>query len=189
MLINSPADLVYPIPDSMELIYGAMMEPLSVAVHAVATTGGMRTGYNVLIFGAGPVGLLAMGVAKGLGANKIIAVDINLERLEFAKSYAATTTYIPIKQEPNEPRPIYSLRAAADLLLKTGTPVRGPGSIDLVVDATGAEVCIQMGMNAVRPGGTYVQTGFGPPDVQIPMFRVVTNEVKIKGGWRYGSGD
>ena len=92
----SPADLVYPLPDSVELIYGAMMEPLSVAVHAVATTGGMRTGMNVLIMGAGPVGLLAMGVAKGLGANKIIAVDINLERLEFAKGYAATNTYVPV---------------------------------------------------------------------------------------------
>jgi len=37
--------------------------------------------------------------------------------------------------------------------------------------------------------GTYVQTGFGPPDVTVPMFRIVTNEITIKGGWRYGSGD
>ena len=99
------------------------------------------------------------------------------------------------------------MRAAADLLLVTGTPVRGPGSLDLVIDATGAEVCIQMGMNAVRPGfvtylcvydgnfdfrfrrGTYVQVGFGPPDVQIPLFRVASNEVIIKSGWRYGPGD
>jgi D-xylulose reductase len=73
-----------------------MMEPLSVATHAVATVGGLRTGHNVLIMGAGPVGLLAMGVAKGLGAAKIIAVDINEERLDFAKSYAATDAYIPV---------------------------------------------------------------------------------------------
>ncbi|KAK8864318.1 hypothetical protein IAR55_001565 [Kwoniella newhampshirensis] len=184
-----PADLVYPLPDSVDLVYGAMMEPLSVAVHAVATTGGMRTGWNVLVTGAGPVGLLAMAVAKGLGAGRVIGVDINQERLNFAKSYAATDTYIPIKQEANESRPEYSLRVAADLLLSCGIPERGPGSIDLVVDATGAEVCIQMGLNAVRPGGIYVQTGFGPPDVQIPMFRVVTNEITLKGGWRYGNGD
>jgi D-xylulose reductase len=56
------------------------------------------------------------------------------------------------KQEEGETRPEYSLRAAADLLLKTGTPIRGRGSIDLVNDATGAETCIQMGMNAVKPG-------------------------------------
>lgn len=61
-------------------------------------------------------------------------------------------TSVQTKQNPNEPRPEYSLRAAADLLIQTGTPARGPGSIDLVMDATGAEVCIQMGINAVRPG-------------------------------------
>lgn len=73
-----------------------MMEPLSVATHAVANVGDMRTGWNVLITGAGPVGLLAMAVAKGLGAGKIVAVDINEERLHFAKQYAATDTYIPV---------------------------------------------------------------------------------------------
>ena len=95
-LTCSPADLVYALPDSVDLVYGAMMEPLSVAVHSLRTVGGLRTGDTCLIFGAGPVGLLAMGVAKGLGAKKIIAVDINEERLQFAKTYAATHTYIPV---------------------------------------------------------------------------------------------
>jgi len=59
-----------------------------------------------------------------------------------------------LKTKPNadEPRPEYSLRAAKDLLMQCGIPARGPGSIDLVVDATGAEVCVQMGLNVVRPG-------------------------------------
>jgi threonine dehydrogenase-like Zn-dependent dehydrogenase len=75
------------------------MEPLSVAVHAVANKGQCRGGMNVLIMGAGPVGLLAMGVAKGMGARTIVAVDINEERLNFAKSYAATHTYIPVSRQ------------------------------------------------------------------------------------------
>lgn len=95
-LTYSPADLVYPLPDSVDLVYGAMMEPLSVAVHGIANVGKLRTGENVLIFGAGPVGLLAMGVAKGLGAGRIIAVDINEDRLNFAKTYAATDIYTPV---------------------------------------------------------------------------------------------
>jgi D-xylulose reductase len=37
--------------------------------------------------------------------------------------------------------------------------------------------------------GTYVQTGFGSPDITVPMFRITTEEITIKGGWRYGSGD
>jgi D-xylulose reductase len=88
--------LVYKLPDSVELEHGAMMEPLSVAVHAVANKGQCRANMNVLIMGAGPVGLLAMGVAKGMGAKTIVAVDINEERLNFAASYAATHTYIPV---------------------------------------------------------------------------------------------
>lgn len=98
-LIPSPADLVYPLPDSVDLVYGAMMEPLSVAVHSIANVGGLRTGQTVLIFGAGPVGLLGMAVAKGLGAGRIIAVDINEERLNFAKGYAATDVYIPVSAD------------------------------------------------------------------------------------------
>jgi D-xylulose reductase len=88
---------VYKLPDSVDLVYGAMMEPLSVAVHAVANKGECRANMNVLIMGAGPVGLLAMGVAKGMGARTIVAVDINEERLNFAKTYAATHTYIPVR--------------------------------------------------------------------------------------------
>ncbi|BEI81180.1 hypothetical protein CcaverHIS002_0203400 [Cutaneotrichosporon cavernicola] len=169
-----PHDLVYSLPDNVETIYGAMMEPLSVAVHSVSNVGGLRTNQNVLIFGAGPVGLLAMAVAKGIGAARVIGVDINADRLDFAREESGAE---------------YALRAAKKLLADLAIPERGHGSIDLVVDATGAETCIAMGLNAVRPGGTFVQTGFGPPDVAIPMFRVVTNEIKIKGSWRYGSGD
>lgn len=180
---------MYKLPDSIETIYGAMMEPLSVAVHSIANVGQLRTGQNVLVMGAGPVGLLAMAVAKGLGAKRVIGVDINLDRLSFARSYAATDVYAPPPMEEGEAKAAYSLRAAKALLSSLRIPERGQGSIDLVVDATGAETCIQMGLNAVRPGGTHVQTGFGPPDVAIPMFRVITNEIKIKGSWRYGSGD
>jgi hypothetical protein len=49
-----------------------------------------------IVFGAGPVGLLCMAVAKALGARRVIAVDINQERLDFAKSYAATDIYLPV---------------------------------------------------------------------------------------------
>lgn len=165
-----------------------MMEPLSVAVHSVANVGGLRTNQNILVFGAGPVGLLAMAVAKGLGASRIIGVDINSDRLAFARAYAATDVFTP-PPKGGDSTADYALGAAKQLLADLAIPERGHGSIDLVVDATGAEACIAMGLNAVRPGGTFVQTGFGPPDVTIPMFRVVTNEVRLKGSWRYGSGD
>lgn len=66
------------------------MEPLSVAVHAVATLAQLKTSQAIVVWGSGPVGLLCMAVAKALSASRIIAVDINQTRLDFAKSYAAT---------------------------------------------------------------------------------------------------
>lgn len=76
-----------------------MMEPLSVAVHSVSTLGKLKSGQNVIVFGAGPVGLLIMAVAKALGAKKIVAVDINEERLKFAKQYAATDIFVPVSRD------------------------------------------------------------------------------------------
>lgn len=73
-----------------------MIEPLSVGVHSVANLGKCKSNQVVVIFGCGPVGLLCMAVARALGARRVVAVDINKERLEFAKGYAATDIYTPV---------------------------------------------------------------------------------------------
>jgi len=108
--------MVHPIPDSVSFEDGAMMEPLSVGVHSVANLGEFKSDQVCpgrqafphaasiactddqvcIVFGAGPVGLLCMAVAKALGARRVIAVDIQQDRLDFAKSYAATDIYLPV---------------------------------------------------------------------------------------------
>lgn len=93
-----PEDLCYRLPEGVSLEDGAMMEPLSVAVHSTSTLGKLKTGQSVVVFGAGPVGLLIMAVAKALGARRVIAVDINPDRLAFAKTYAATDVYQPVSR-------------------------------------------------------------------------------------------
>jgi D-xylulose reductase len=91
-----PADMLHRLPDSVTDEDGAMMEPLAVAVHSVHTLGQCRSNDVVFVFGAGPVGLLCMAVAKAIGARRVVAVDINQARLDFAKSYAATDIIIPV---------------------------------------------------------------------------------------------
>lgn len=73
-----------------------MMEPLSVGVHSVKTLGRCTTNQVVVVFGAGPIGLLCMAVARALGARRVIAVDIMQDKLDFAKQYAATDTFLPV---------------------------------------------------------------------------------------------
>jgi D-xylulose reductase len=133
------------------------MEPLSVAVHSVSNLGQLRASQSIVIFGSGPVGLLCMAVAKALGASRIIAVDIVPARLEFAKNYAATEIYLPLKPDDGESKVDYGKRNAENMKEKLGIEDRGDRAIDLVLDASGAEVSIQTALHVAKAGGTVVQ--------------------------------
>jgi len=133
------------------------MEPLSVGVHSVSTLAQFKTGQTIAVWGAGPIGLLCMAVAKALGASRIVAVDINQARLDFAKSYVATDTFVPPASNAGENRAEYSKRCAKVLKQAFGIKDRGPTAIDVVIEASGAEVSIQTALFVVRTGGTYVQ--------------------------------
>lgn len=135
----------------------SQMEPLSVAVHSVSTLGGFRTNQSIIVFGCGPVGLLCMAVARALGAKRVIGVDIVQARLDFAKNYAATDIYLPVKTVEGESRPEYSRRNAEEMKKQLNIQDRGPNGIDLVLDASGAEVSIQTGFFVAKTGGTFVQ--------------------------------
>jgi D-xylulose reductase len=167
--------VAYKLPDHLTLEDGAMaslfehhatsskialqIEPLSVAIHAVAAQAKLRTNQTIAVWGAGPIGLLCMAAAKALGASRVIGVDIVPSRLEFAKSYAATQTFLPPAPLPNETKPEYSKRSAAAMRDQLGIDDRGANAIDIVVDASGAEVSIQTAMHIVKTGGTYIQVG------------------------------
>lgn len=98
-----------------------------------------------------------MAVAKALGASRIIAVDIQPGRLDFAKAYAATDVYLPPKFEEGESKVDYSRRNAAKIKQDIGIEDRGKKAIDLVIDASGAEVSIQTALHVAKSGGTVVQ--------------------------------
>jgi D-xylulose reductase len=160
----------------MSLEEGALMEPLAVAVHIVRQAA-VKPGDVVVVYGAGPVGLLCSAVARAYGAVKVIVVDINEDRLKFAKRYAATQTLVSQKE---------SAQDAAKRLIEAGD--LGAGA-DAIIDATGAEPCIQTAIHALRNGGTYVQGGMGQPDINFPIMAVCTKELNVKGSFRYGPGD
>jgi D-xylulose reductase len=172
--------------DSNRIEHIEQMEPLSVGIHSVANLGGLRANEKVIVFGAGPVGLLCMAVAKALGASRVIAVDIVPSRLEFAKNYAATDTYLPPKPLEGESKMQYSARNAKTMMEQLDIEERGYKAIDLVIDASGAEVSIQTGILVARHGGTYVQVGMGAPEIQIPVTTLLVKELSFKGSFRYG---
>jgi D-xylulose reductase len=184
-----PADLAYPLPENVSLEDGAMMEPLAVGIHSVSNLGGFRTNQTIAVFGCGPVGLLCMAVAKAIGASRIIAVDIVPARLEFAKTYTGAETYLPPKFEEGETKTDYSRRNGTQMKEQLDIAERGKNSIDLVIDASGAEVSIQTGFYIVKSGGTFVQVGMGNPNVTLNLGLLMTKELNYKGSFRYGPGD
>jgi len=184
-----PADLAYPLPDNLSFEDGAMIEPLAVGIHSVAKLGGFRPNQSILVFGCGPVGLLCMAVAKAHGASRIIAVDIKPSRLELAQSYVATHKFSPPQPEVDEIGITYSKRCAAEMKRTLGIEDRGPQSIDLVIDASGAATSIQTAIYVVKTGGTFVQVGLGNPDIAVDVGQIICRELTIKGSFRYGPGD
>jgi D-xylulose reductase len=160
------------------------MEPLAVGIHSVSTIAQVRANQIVAVFGAGPVGLLCMAVAKALGARRVIAIDINQERLNFAKSYAANDIFIPGAMKEGESKMDFSRRTAQEMKETMNLADAGLNGVDTIIEATGAEVCIQMGYFLAKAGGTFVQVGMGNAEAQVPITLIVVKELALKGSFR-----
>ncbi|KAI9805982.1 MAG: hypothetical protein M1825_000596 [Sarcosagium campestre] len=171
-----PEDFCYKLPEHVSLEEGALVEPLSVAVHLVKQSG-VKPGQSIVVMGAGPVGLLCCAVAKAHGATAIISVDIVPERLEFAQKFAATGTFTP-------------QRVPAEENAKALREQHGfPDGVDVVIDASGAEPSIQTSIHVLRVGGTHVQGGMGKPEITFPITALCVKEINCRGSFRYSSGD
>jgi L-iditol 2-dehydrogenase len=167
------ADFCYKLPDHVTLEEGALLEPLSVGVHACRRAG-VTLGDTVLICGAGPIGLVNLLVARSLGASKIILTDIAQNRLDKAKELGAD--YV-VKINPTD--------SAADQA-KTVQDTLGQ-SPDVTIECSGAESSIKLSILATRSGGVVVLVGLGPPEVKVPIVSAATREVDIKGVFRYAN--
>lgn len=174
-----PEDFCVPLPDNVSLEEGALVEPLSVGVH-IMKQAEIKPGQSIVVFGAGPIGLLCCAVARAFGAAKIIVVDINQDRLDFALKYAATGIFNPMTQGSKDPTENAS-KINELLGVKTGA--------DVAVDASGAQPSIVTAIHVLRNGGTFVQAGMGKPDIDFPIVAMCCKEITMKGSFRYGPGD
>ena len=89
--IITPTDFAYTLPANVSLDEGALMEPLSVGVYAIHRSA-IKAGETVAVFGAGPIGLVTLQVARAAGAGAITVIDLEPGRLDTAKRLGATTT-------------------------------------------------------------------------------------------------
>ena len=138
---------LFPIPDSISDVDGAMLEPLGIAIHS-ADLGKLKPGMSVGVFGCGPIGLLIIQMAKLSGAAQIVATDKLAHRVEAAKRYGASQVYLV-----SDRRELGEMRAAVQ--------ERG---VDVAFDAAGAQEAVDDAFAAVRPGGKIILAGIPEDD-------------------------
>jgi len=164
--IEHPSDFCYKMPDHMSFEEGALVEPLSVAVHACGR-GGIKAGSHVLITGAGPIGLVCLIVARASGATKIIVTDVMENRLEVAKLLGADLTVNAL--DP-------------DIVQK----VQAFGDITHTIECSGSEQALILAIRATAPGGKILSIGrSAKPFQNIPLFEAADKEIDILGSFRY----
>ena len=138
---------IFPIPDSISPADGAMLEPLGVAIHTV-DLGKIKAGMTVGVFGCGPIGLLILQMARFTGAADIIATDKLVHRVEAAKAFGASNTFLA-----EDGRELEEIQAATN----------GRG-VDVAFEAAGTQDAVDVSVAAVIPSGKVVLAGIPADD-------------------------
>lgn len=166
-----PADFCYKLPSHVTMEEGALLEPLSVGVHACRRAG-VGLGSEVLILGAGPIGLVTLITAKSMGAGKVVVTDLLQNRLDVAKELGADGTLV-VEMGSNEQDVVKKVH---DLF---------GGAPDKTIDCSGAEATSRLSILATRSGGCAVLVGMGASEVKLPLANALAREVDIRGVFRY----
>ncbi len=160
-----PEHIVFRVPDGVDFDEAAMVEPVSVAVHAVGRTNS-ELGDSALVVGTGMIGLLTIQALRSAGCGQIVAVDLAADRLRLAKELGADET---IQSGPDTDVPA---------LIREMT---GGLGADVVLEAVGADATVKMSLDSVRKGGKVTLIGNVTPTVTFGLQDVVTREIDVLG--------
>jgi L-iditol 2-dehydrogenase len=164
--VNVPAHCLIPIPSGVSLREACLSEPLANGVHLVKLTRHLAM-KNILVIGAGPIGLMAQQAFQTLRDVNIIVSDIRNERLAVAEKLGASAVINPAQLDLHNA-----------LVEKTG----GEG-IDLVVDAVGSPDTNYKGLRAVRQGGALIVIGLYENSRSLYSYDIVLAEKQVIGSY------
>lgn len=169
-LVVLPARNVVPLPASMPIELGALVEPLAVAVHAVRRAG-VTAPDRVVVAGGGPIGQSVVLALQMIGVAGIVVTELSASRRELVASLGAT-----------------AIDAAGDDLVDRIRAALG-GDADVAIDAVGIAPTLRASLQATRIGGTVCLVGMGAPTVSLDAFLVSTEERTIVGSFTYSADD
>lgn len=164
--VKVPAVDLYRLPEGVSLRQGALVEPLSVALHGIRRSR-LRAGDRVMVMGAGTIGLLTLQCARLAGARTLIVTEVDPVRAALAARLGATAVLDPVRENLSV--------ALADL-----TDGLGP---DIIFVCTGAPEPFAEAISLVRKGGQVFLMGLPIQPVETDFFSVVMGEICIDGSF------
>lgn len=162
--LSVPAHICYKLPDEMPFEHAAMIEAVSIAVHAANRTP-VTLGDTAVVVGSGMIGLLTIQAIRLAGCSKIIAVDLDQDRLDAAKKLGAD---VVLKADD------------VDVAEEVRKCTNGRGA-DIALEVVGATPTVETAINCVRKGGSITLIGNLAPQVEVPLQAIVTRELSLFG--------
>lgn len=159
-----PEQIVYPLPDSLPFEEAAMIEAVSVAVHAVNLTP-IRLGDTAVVVGTGMIGLLALQALRLAGCGRLIAVDVDEAKLKMAAALGADDL----------------LNAATEDVPAAVRQLTAGRGADVAIEAVGATPPVQTAIASLRKGGALTLVGNITPTIELPLQAVVTRQLRLTG--------
>jgi len=159
-----PRHIVYPLPDKIGFEQSAMVEPCSVAFHAVSITP-LSLNDTAVVVGAGIIGLLVIQALRISGAGQIIAVDLEPARLALARQLGADEV----------------LNAKDDDPVSAIKKITGNRGADAAFDAVGLNASLKTALGSLRKGGALTLIGNLNSEVALALQTVVTGEITLRG--------
>lgn len=164
---RAPVENLVPLPDEIDDEEGAALEPVAVALHGVRRAGGVIPGADVLVLGVGPIGAFALQWARLLGAGRVLAVDVDDEKLQVARLLGADLTVNPARAD-----------AVEAVLDATG----GLG-VELAVEASGVVAAQRQILSFVRKHGRIVLLGISHGEIALPDDVLFRKEAALFGSF------
>jgi L-iditol 2-dehydrogenase len=159
-----PEKAIFPVPADLPFEHAALVEPVSVALHAVGRLR-INLGDSAVVVGSGMIGLLVIQALKIAGCDDVMAIDLDDDRLRLAAELGATATFNAATCD-----------AVAGVLERTG----GRGA-DVALEVVGAAKPIATAISCVRRGGQIGLVGNLSAEVPLPLQTVVTRELTLVG--------
>ncbi len=163
------AALCFKLPDNVDTMEGALIEPLAVGFHA-ANQGGAHAGQTAVVFGAGCIGLVSMMALKAEGVSKVYVVDIMQKRLDKALELGATGVINSMDKNVQD---------------EISRLTEGKG-VDLVIETAGMEITTRQAIHIAKKGSTIVLVGYSKTgEMTLPLSLALDKELTFKTVFRY----